>query len=178
MPATYSTVNASWPDVIPELTQAEAITATKRLWRKFTGRTFKRKFRFVTGNRWTRGVPGMIYNINLKGHAEWPGWKLLVHSLSHRAHSVQFPNVRPHAGSHAFLEREMIAYVVASGWLDGKLKRPERAKPDARAVKRERILARIKVWEAKQARAQRALRKLERQRRYYETVSMPAEATA
>lgn len=57
------------------------------------------------------------------------GWYSLVHHVSHYAHlrlayieGLSGRQRKPHSGSHARLETEMIRYVVAQGWLDGKLK--------------------------------------------------------
>jgi hypothetical protein len=69
-----------------------------------------------------------------------------------------------------FIERTMIQHVVNSGWLEGKLRRPEKPKPsiDIKQVRYQRTLAKIKAWQTKQKRAKTALRKLERTKAYYE----------
>lgn len=62
----------------------------------------------------------------------------------------------------------MIRYVVASGWLAGKLKPKAKPKVELRTKRLASVLRRISSWESKLRRARTALRKLERQRRYYE----------
>jgi hypothetical protein len=67
----------------------------------------------------------------------------------------------------------MIKHVVHSGWLEGKLKRPEKRKAprvpkDLPAIRHKRVLKRIIVWTGKQKRADRMLRQLRRQQKYYE----------
>jgi hypothetical protein len=56
------------------------------------------------------------------------GWRKIVHSLSHYCCFRLYPNAPGHGAQHAFLEREMIQHVGYSGWLVGKLKRPETPK--------------------------------------------------
>jgi len=95
----------------------------------------------------------------------------MVHDLSHACFEIMLPEAKPHATGHAYIERQMIEYVVASGWLDGRLQakaRPAKPKPDVRTVRYERVLAGIRRWRSKAKRADTALKKLERQRRYYE----------
>src|SRR5262249_12494874 len=104
------------------------------------------------------------------------GWRDIVHLLSHYVHARKYPGHKPHdgRGTHAFVERSMIQYVVESGWLEGKLKRAERlAKPaptveERAAAKLQNLADRIKRWESKQRRAETALTKLNRQRRRLE----------
>jgi len=68
----------------------------------------------------------------------------------------------------------MIEHVVKSGWLEGKLKRPERpAKPEPTAeeqaaAKLRHLDDRIRRWDRKRRRAETALTKLNRQRRRLE----------
>jgi hypothetical protein len=74
-------------------------------------------------------------------------------------------NAPGHGAQHAFLEREMIRHVVESGWLVGKLKRPEmpKAQKDWPAIRYARVQKRIK-----QRRADRMLRQLRRRQKYNE----------
>ena len=60
----------------------------------------------------------------------------------------------------------MIREVIKRGWLDGRLRKPEKAAP-TREEKREKRLAglnaRLDRWEKKQRRAETAIKKLKRQ---------------
>lgn len=62
----------------------------------------------------------------------------------------------------------MISHVVGSGWLDGKLKRPEKPKANPADLRYRRIVDAITRWESKERRAKNALKKLQRQKAYYE----------
>lgn len=180
----YQTVNAVWPDEIPALTGSEAITAAKRLWRITMGKPCPYRVVLSTGHRAGR-FPTSIYGTRLlrdDHNKKWPkvvlvvspmaGWHELVHSLSHKVHRKLHPGKSDHddLGRHAFIEKTMIAHVIKSGWLDGKLKRPEKPKApvDKIAQRHARVLAGIERWDAKIRRARNALKKLHRQRAYYE----------
>jgi len=167
----YQSVNGAWPDNLPIPTGEEAATAARRLYRLIMGQPFKGPVKIVSGNRYTY-VRGGVLHVNPNGQ-HFGGWKDLVHGLSHHCHRRKFPGHKPHdgRGTHAFIEKEMIEHVVNSGWLDGKLKKPERVKPGKAAVqatRHARVLASIKRWESKRKRADTALKKLARQKRYYE----------
>lgn len=167
----YETVNASWPagthdgcDLKP--TPQEAMAAARRLWRFAMKRPWRGPVRLTSGKRYTRIRRGVLY-VN-PDHCGM-GWHQLVHSMSHRCAFRLYPGKKPHSPQHAFLEKEMIQHVITSGWLEGKLRRPEKVKPavDLQEVRHQRVLARVKAWEAKRKRAETALRKLRRQVRYY-----------
>lgn len=168
----YESVNAVWPEGTREgrdlkPTPQEAMSAARRLWRLAMKRPWRGKVELTTGNRYTRIRRGVLY-VN-PDHCGM-GWHQLIHSLSHRCAFRLYPGKKPHSPQHAFLEREMIAHVVRSGWLDGKLRRPEKPAPqvvDVRQQRQQRVLDRIAKWEAKRKRAETALRKLRRQRAYY-----------
>lgn len=187
MTERYQSVNSVWPEGTREgralkPTPQEAITAAKRLNRFAMKRAFRGKVKLTSGNRFTWVKNGVLY-VNPDFRSGPPrtladgtvvdpggGWHELVHTLSHYCANILYPNHRAHDGRHAFLERSMIEHVVRSGWLDGKLERPERPRQtaDLRQVTYTRIKARITSWEAKRKRAERALRKLRRQAAYYE----------
>lgn len=161
----YSGVNGTWPAELPPLTGQEAIAAAKRLWRFALKRPLRvTRWQVTSGNRRNRILAGKVNPDR--------GWHDLVHHISHRVHYRLHPGAKPHdgMGRHAFIERELIQHVVESGWLTGKLRRPAKPKPvvDARAVRYGRVLARITAWEGKAKRAENALKKLRRQRAYYE----------
>lgn len=177
----YQTVNAAWPDAMPELTRPEVIPAAKRLWRMAMDKPCPYRIVLATGERagrypMRRGRAATLRRLSYSKVvlivSERYGWRGLVHSLSHRCHSLLWPGAEDHdnKGRHAFLEKSMISHVVQSGWLDGKLKRPDKpvAAADIKAVRHQRVLKRIVAWTAKRKRAERALQKLTQQRAYYE----------
>jgi len=176
MTERYATVNGQWPEGTNEgrdlkPTPQEALSAARRLYRFAMGRPFKGKMRLTSGRRYT-SIRGGVFTVNPDRGGN--GWHSIVHLVSHHCAARLYPKAKPHSGQHAFLEREMIRHVVESGWLDGKLRRPEKLaapKPPVQAIRQQRVLARIKTWEAKRARAERALRKLRRQARYYDRVA-------
>lgn len=154
----YRRVNDEWPAQVPELTAEEATRALRRLYRFAFRRTLQQPVRITSGSRRTNRRH-FVWYIN---PAE--GWKGLVHILSHYAERSG------HNGKHARMERRMIREVKRRGWLDGKLKRPAKEAPvrDPRRERYERVLARLASWEAKRQRAERAIVKLNRSKRYYE----------
>lgn len=166
--ATYQSVNSRWPegtndgrDLKP--TPQEAMSAARRLYRFAMKRPFKGKMRVTSGNRYTWIRSGVFYvNPDYRGG----GWHELVHLISHQMAHRLYPGAKSHGGRHAFVEREMVEHVVSSGWLDGKLKSKATGPktPDPIAA----IDAKVKRWETKRRRAETALRKLKRQRAYYE----------
>jgi hypothetical protein len=159
----YDPVNRQWPEVLPVPTGQEAISAVRRLYRFAMKKPFRGKFKLTSGNRYT-WVKNHVYYVNPQGH-HFGGWKDLVHDVSHRCHSILRPKDRAHDPRHEYLERDMVAYVLAQGWLDGKLRREPKPAPDPKVVKLASIEERIKRWRTKQKRAATALKKLERQRR-------------
>ena len=166
----YARCEAAWPEKLPPLTGPEAVTAVKRLYRFAMKRKWAGKVELTSGRRYTWPRRGVFYvNPNRSNAYSKAGWHDIVHFVSHYCHARLYPNARPHDHTHATLERTMIEYVIKSGWLDGKLKRPE--KKEATPLKQERyqrILRRQEAWEAKERRARNALKKLKRQRAYYE----------
>lgn len=160
-------VNQKWGDDVHPMTEQEAISATRKLWRVEIGKPCPYKFKFTTGNRRTRRLHG-FYVINCSH-----GWRELVHSLSHRIHAKLYPGNRPHAGVHAAVEKRLTDAVIGNDWHHGALKREPKVraikpKPDPSVVRYERVLASIKRWETKAKRAATALKKLHRQKSYYQ----------
>lgn len=170
MAERYQSVNGAWPSgKLPVPTAQEAMSGAKRLYRLAMGRAWKGKWIPTSGRRHTWPKRNVFY-VNPDQRGGFGGWKSIVHGVSHYCHRQLHPNQKPHGGSHAFIEKGMIEHVVNSGWLDGKLKRPEKPKADTdvKQLRRQRIMTRIDTWEAKRKRAERALRKLRRQARYYD----------
>lgn len=169
----YRRVNAAWPATVPPLTADEATRAAKRLYRFVTKRTWRGDVVVTSGNRYTKIRAGRLV-VN-PAH----GWHGLVHLLSHYLES--YAGTHGHTAAHARLEMRMVKEVVRRGWLDGKLKTTPRpvVAPivvDPRVEKLARTLAAIERWEKKQRRAETALRKLHRRRRYYERAALAAAA--
>ncbi len=159
-----------WPAVVPPLTGPEAVRAARRLFRWATGETLTRPIAITHGNRRTWLYYGR-YAVNPD-----KGWREFAHDLSHDFVARMNPGERPHSKFHARFESKMIREIVKRGWLDGRLRdkaqaaaKPDRPGPnDIRRAKLARIEQRIESWSRKQARAERAIAKLQRQRRYYE----------
>jgi hypothetical protein len=158
----YVRVNATWPNPLPALTAQEAMSAGKRLYRLGMGRAFKGKIKVTSGRRHSWVRQGVLY-VNPDR-----GWHHLVHDLSHYCFWRTHPNRRPHDWRHAAMEKRLIEAVVSGGWLNGKLRREPKPKPDLKTVRQQRIVARIKAWETKRKRAENALKKLYKQQTYYE----------
>lgn len=92
----------------------------------------------------------------------------LVHDLSHWLHR-RYGKTRPHSAEHACLELRMTERALALlREIRERPVKPEPIKPDTVLTKIQRINARVKSWQTKAKRAANALKKLERQRRYYE----------
>lgn len=178
--AKYDSVNGQWPEGTDcgrgiKPSPQEAMAGAKRLYRVAMKRPFRGKVKLTSGRRDTRIRRHVLYvNPDWRGG----GWHEIVHSISHHASYHHFRE--NHGPRHAFIERELTRYVVEHGWLEGKLKREPKAKPDLdiRALRRDRIIARIKKWEARRKRADTALKKLRRQRAYYDRMTAPPKGGA
>jgi hypothetical protein len=119
----YAITNATWPVgvALPALDDIEALRVARYLLRVFVGwprRGQPYSARISHGNRHT-WIRGNVLTVNPS-----KGWKDLVHGLSHVAWQLSEPHARAHNEFHATLEREMIAYVIEQGWLDGRLRPP------------------------------------------------------
>jgi hypothetical protein len=146
----YDRVNALWTSV-PPITREEAARASRKI---------SRHYKVGTG-RWLRRCW-----ISRRGHTLDKGWPRLVHDYSHRLSQQQFPREQSHGPHHAAIEHEMVQWVLAQGWLTGKLKpKPREMKPVDRAAHARAMLAR---WETKLKRTETILKKWQRRVRYYE----------
>jgi hypothetical protein len=161
----YDHVNGKWPETIPALTGDEAVAAAKRLYRFAMKKSWKGKWKLTSGRRYTWPRGGTFYvNPNRDNWSEAKaGWQDLVHMMSHYCFRQLMPHRKPHDTRHLYLERDMVEYVIKSGWLDGKLKAPVKPKADPVATKAVGLAARAVRWEAKRRRAETALRKIARQ---------------
>jgi len=168
----YASLDDIWPAQLRPPGPQEAISAARRLWRKFASAPFSGAVRATSGNRYTAIRRGVLYvNPDCKTDPAGGGWRSLVHDLSHLVHARVHRKAKAHAAGHVWYEREMARYVVAQGWLDGRLARPARPAPDPDMRRRKaeaRLRARLARWEAKQRRATRAIAKLKRSLRAME----------
>lgn len=170
----YATVNGQWPEGTNEgrnikPTPQEALRGFRLLYRKAFGRPYRGKLILTTGRRRT-WYGSRSRTIRVNPDESGGGWHEIVHSVSHMASYALYKE--NHGPRHAFIERELIQYVVSNGWLDGKLRRPEKIMVRDPAAEVRAKLALIsdktKRWQTKAKRAKTALAKLERQRKYYE----------
>lgn len=169
----YQSVNGAWPqgtndgrDLKP--TPQEAMSAARRLYRYVMKKPFRGKIVVTSGRRYTWIRNHVMYvNPDQKrwSSASGGGWHELVHDLSHLFAQRLFPSAKGHGHQHESIERDMVHYVVESGWLDGKLKRPDKPPVDRQAKKLDSIAARIVAWERKERRAITALKKLRAQKK-------------
>jgi hypothetical protein len=162
----YQRVNDTWPDQVPELTGDEAVRAARKLYRFVRGRKLDRTVKITSGRRYTWGGVGGVLYVNPTGrwHGPSKGWQTFVHDFSHWIGGG-------HSKEHARLEARLIREVIRRGWLNGALKSAPRAAPaeiDPRARRLTAIVVRLDRWIAKKKRAERAIAKLARSRRYYE----------
>jgi hypothetical protein len=169
----YARVNDTWPAEVPELTADEAVRAARKLYRFVRRRKCPWKIETTSGNRYSYQRGGVLYvNPTGRWHGAAKGWQTLVHDLSHWLGGG-------HSKEHARLEARMVREVIGRGWLNGALKARARPAPvavevDPRAAKLQGIVVRIDRWLAKKKRAERALAKLARSRRYYERAALAA----
>ena len=170
-------VNSKWPSNMPVPTDQEALSGARRLYKKATGKRWTGKVKITRGNRhtwirWDGDVDGsrrnqvdtLFVNPNKFGR----GWREIVHSIAHLAHHELNYNDRPHTHKQLYIERDLTDFVLASGWLNGKLKAPAKAKPDVIAIRYNRMLARKINWTKKLKRAQNAVRKIDKEIKDYE----------
>jgi hypothetical protein len=166
----YDPIGQVLPPMTPPITRAEAQRAVIKLYKHF-GKAELRSANFGGPIQYKRTVARRCWASTKPAPGSDPnkGWPRLIHDVSHMIFRRRHPRFRPHDGGHATLEREIAQYVVAQGWLDSKPLRPKAAaklsKGEARALRLARIEAAIQRWQAKQRRAENALRKLKRQQR-------------
>ena len=133
----YGQVNRMWPDELPILEKVEAERAYKRLMAKFGTKKVwceylnewetKKKSVRLTRKRgtktWKVRVRKCWLSLNGDTNSLSKGWRRLVHDVSHRVYRFRFPNSsEDHNIAQAKIEQEMAQYVIAQGWLEGKLK--------------------------------------------------------
>lgn len=160
-PDPYAAVNAAWPASLPVVTVEHSGKMAQRLWKAFASREGAKPEGLRRYQRKPRRCWGSTDRTRNSLSA---GWRRMVHDVSHIMLTSANPLRKDHGSIHADLELRLIQHVLTKGWLDPQPAKPAKPKPDKLAS----ILARIERWEAKQRRAENALRKLARQRRYYE----------
>lgn len=102
------------------------------------------------------------------------GWHELVHLLSH------YLSPGKHGADHARCELRLIKEVIRRGWLEGKLRSPEKVVvpvpiDEVRSKRKARLQERLKKWESRKKRAETAIRKLRKSIRYYERLEAHVE---
>ncbi len=164
---------SAWPEAIPELTDAEAARAWRRLWRFSMGEAYTALISFSSGNRrptrWHWEGNRRCVTINTSA-----GWREFVHDASHLFVHLCNPGDRPHSKFHARFEAKLVREVIKRGWLEGKLRDAPKAAEQPideltqrRRDKLARIAAGLERWDSKLRRAERAIAKLQKSRRYY-----------
>lgn len=175
----YDKVNKAWPENTPIPTPKEAIAGCRRLVRfayrlaiaegarSLSPATKLLRFKVVTGNRHTYPRSG-VWCVNPNGR-HFGGWRDIVHGVSHWAGQRFWPGEKPHSLRHVWIESMLAQYAIES-FLNGQLGGDhEELTPrlDIKELRAARIAAKIKKWNTKLKRAETALRKLNRQARYY-----------
>ena len=168
----YQILNALWPKGSDRrMTDKEAKTAARVLYRKMYGEPFKGKLTVKHRGRSWMNKWRIIAN-------SYQGWHDVIHDWSHDVHKQKYPNETAHGPHQAPIEREMVEEVVSRGWLNAAPEAKPEVKPDdfvvppedkvaAKAEKLrkelERTQAALKRWGTKAKRAETALKKLRRQ---------------
>ena len=174
-------------DRLPIPSDQEAITGCKRLFRKFMGYSFKDKIEIVRGNKYTNIRHGvMCINPNRTDNYEgmlpslipkardrfigiYGGWEQIIHLLSHWIAHRKFDS--SHDTKHLWLEVKMVRYVFKNKFHLGALKSKPRKIPivkDVDVVKLENIEKKLARWTTKLKRANTAIKKLNKKKKYYE----------
>lgn len=165
----YVPVEEALPAILPPITREEAKRAVRKLFAHFGnpehGSALQtRKARNRYGADCRDGVRKVWVSAKCTpGSNHDRGWGRLIHDVSHDLFAQRCPTLRPHNNAHALVEVEVARYVVAQGWLDGKLRPKVKAPPtldERRLAELANLDKRIAKWETRAKRAQTALRKL------------------
>ncbi|KPL28070.1 MAG: hypothetical protein AMJ72_05355 [Acidithiobacillales bacterium SM1_46] len=137
-----------------------AMNYVRAFYKQVMGRKFPYKLRIGSGNRRTwRDSKGFTVNPE-------QGWHDINHDMSHFLERMI--TGKAHSDSHLRLERDGAALICRRFLRDEPYEPPKAKVRDLVAERAARIETRIKKWETKQKRATTALKKLYKQRRYYE----------
>ena len=158
----YKQVSDTLPATLPPLTREEAERAAKRIFRHFGSAKDRGGAQADLGPIRFRGYVRRCWVSSKPTKEHDKGWGRLVHDVSHDIFRRRHPGFRPHAGGHAQLEREIAEFVVAQGWLDGRLKTIDKkpSREERHRCKLARVEEALLRWDRKLRRAQNALRKL------------------
>lgn len=138
-----------------------AVSYVKAMWKQSTGYKLKWKIRIGTGNRRT-WVRGGVLTVNPD-----QGWHDINHDLSHFIERRTSGDA--HSDNHLENERRGAELIRKRFLTTGKP--DEKSKPTTLDLQQKRatsVETRILKWERKAKRAQNALSKLRKQKRYYE----------
>jgi hypothetical protein len=173
--ARYADINSAsiCPPECPAITRIEAERAAYRLCKKFGPERWR-----ATSNKWGRWIgPSQVRRVWLSKAAttrHGKGWRRLAHDVSHRIFRGHYPDRRPHDPLHAHYERQIVAHIVESGWLNGVLlpktrkPKPTPTKHETRSAELAKIDGAVTRWESKAKRAKNALAKLHAKRKRIE----------
>jgi hypothetical protein len=163
----YQQVDNTLLVMLPAITRFEASKANRLICRHFGKRFLGPVTMLVDVEPYARVRVCWLSAKPTHGADHCKGWGRLIHDLSHYIFRRRHPRFRPHECGHATLEREIAAYVVSKGWLEGTLKPEVAAKQtteERRLASLERLDERLKRWDVKQRRASNIIKRLTRQR--------------
>ena len=137
-----------------------AASYCRAMYKKATGRKLHYDIRFGSGNRrtWTRNG---VLTVNPD-----QGWHDINHDFTHWIE--RRTTGEAHSDHHLQLEREGALMIRRRFLTEGPEPKVEKPKRDLVAERAARVDAGIDRWEKKLKRAQTALKKLKRKKRYYE----------
>lgn len=138
-----------------------AASYCRAMWKKATGRKLTAKIRFGTGNRYT-WIRNGVLTINPSA-----GWKEINHDFTHCIERRTTGDA--HSDTHLELERQGAELIKRKFLTEGP--QPEKPKPTTRELQEKRaaqVEAGIERWEKKLRRANNALKKLRKKKRYYD----------
>lgn len=193
---TYDQVNAAWPADLPVVDRKTATACAKKLYVYFAAREGARptgrnkkvvRVNSITRQKYAVLVPKKVptHDLNYDRRCwastaqtrNWlqSGWRRMVHDVSHILLHRLNKKALPHGQLHARIERDMIQYVLAQGWVKPiekpaappKSEKLEAELKNARAAiarwetKAKRAATGVKTWRAKEKRILKAMEKLE-----------------
>jgi len=179
-------VNDKWPSDLPIPTEQEAIAGAKLLYRKGMGKPFKGEVRLASGNRHTWIRRGVLYVNPDRRRSRRKGWPDIVHHLAHYCQRRLYPLAKPHSSQELYLERDLTAYVLEKGFLEGALKKePKKTltafeKTSLKYEKTEKAIGRanekLKRLNSQILRTENRLKKLAKQKKYYEKAMLKEQS--
>lgn len=137
-----------------------AASYCRAMYKKATGRKLNLPIRYGTGNRLTWARDGVL-TINPSS-----GWKEINHDFTHWIERRTTGDA--HSDHHLQLERDGAQMIRRRFLTDGPEPKVEKPKRDLVAERAKRVDANIERWEKKLKRAETALKKLRKKKRYYD----------